>query len=68
MHHHGGAWQGFKSTIARLPEDDVTVIVLANLAQANTDRLARRILASQVPTVATSPTSSLFTTASSAAR
>jgi CubicO group peptidase (beta-lactamase class C family) len=68
MHHHGGAWQGFKATIVRLPEDDVTVIVLANLAQANTDRLARRILASQVPTVATSPTSSLFTTASSAAR
>ena len=56
MHYHGGAWQGFKSTIVRLPEDDVTVIVLANHAQANTDRLACRIVVSQVPTVATPPT------------
>lgn len=32
---HGGAWQGFKSFIARYPNDNLTVIFFANLAQAN---------------------------------
>lgn len=32
---HGGAWQGFKSFIARYPDDNLTVIFFSNLAQAN---------------------------------
>jgi CubicO group peptidase (beta-lactamase class C family) len=40
---HGGAWQGFKAQIARFPDDNLTVIVFANLAQANTSRLTRAI-------------------------
>jgi N-acyl-D-amino-acid deacylase len=31
---HGGAWQGFKTAIERYPEYGLTVIALANLAQA----------------------------------
>src|SRR5438876_4218806 len=37
---HGGAWQGFKTVIARYPESGLTVIVLANLAQAQTSAMA----------------------------
>ena len=37
---HGGAWQGFKAHIARYPDNKLTVIVFANLAEANQDRLA----------------------------
>lgn len=42
---HGGAWQGFKSFIARFVDDKLTVIVFANLAQANTDAIARGVAA-----------------------
>lgn len=31
---HTGSWQGFKASIQRYPEFDLTVIVLANLAEA----------------------------------
>ena len=31
---HTGSWQGFKASIQRYPEHDLTVIALANLAQA----------------------------------
>ena len=31
---HGGAWQGFTCNIARYPDDALTVVVLANLDQA----------------------------------
>jgi hypothetical protein len=41
---HAGAWQGFKTEIARFLGSDLTVIVLCNLAQAEpapfTDALA----------------------------
>ena len=37
---HGGAWQGFKAHIARIPEKRLTVIVFANLIQTNQGRLA----------------------------
>jgi len=40
---HGGSWQGFKSFIARYADDKLTVIVLANLAQANPDRIAHGV-------------------------
>jgi CubicO group peptidase (beta-lactamase class C family) len=42
---HGGAWQGFKSYIARYPDDDLTVLVLANLGQANPEALSDGIAA-----------------------
>ena len=37
---HGGAWQGFKAHIARYPDNKLTVIVLANLAQTNQSKIA----------------------------
>ena len=40
---HGGAWQGFKSHIARYVDDKLTVVVFANLAQANPTRIAHGI-------------------------
>jgi CubicO group peptidase (beta-lactamase class C family) len=40
---HTGAWQGFKSALYRYPEFDLTVIVLANLAQAEAGALAQGI-------------------------
>ena len=32
--HHTGSWQGFRASIARFPDARLTVIVLANLAEA----------------------------------
>jgi N-acyl-D-amino-acid deacylase len=49
VHHHGGAWQGFKTYITRFPGQDITVIVLANLAQADPNLIARRIAATLIP-------------------
>jgi CubicO group peptidase (beta-lactamase class C family) len=43
--HHGGAWQGFKSYIVRLPDEKLTVVFFANLWQANEFRLARGLTA-----------------------
>ena len=37
---HSGSWQGFKTVIARYPESGITVIVLANLAQAQPSAIA----------------------------
>jgi CubicO group peptidase (beta-lactamase class C family) len=37
---HTGAWQGFKTVIARYPEYGITVIVLANLAEARVGAIA----------------------------
>ena len=42
---HGGSWQGFKSYIARYPDDDLTVLVLANLAQADPERFSDGVAA-----------------------
>ncbi len=42
---HGGSWQGFKSFIARYVDDKLTVLVLANLAQADPERLAHGMAA-----------------------
>jgi CubicO group peptidase (beta-lactamase class C family) len=48
---HGGAWQGFKSHISRYVDDKLTVVVLANLEQAEpgvvADRVARMYFAAQ---------------------
>jgi len=37
---HGGAWQGFRASIQRYPEFDLTVIVLTNLAQAQPEAIS----------------------------
>jgi len=40
---HSGSWQGFKTAIVRYPGHQLTVIVLANLAQAEPLRLATAV-------------------------
>lgn len=40
---HGGAWQGFTCVIQRYVDDNLTVVVLTNLAAANPDLFATRI-------------------------
>jgi len=42
---HGGSWQGFKSEIARFLGSDLTVVVFANLAQADPERFTDGIAA-----------------------
>ena len=37
---HTGSWQGFRTVIARYPESGITVVVLANLAQAQVGAIA----------------------------
>ena len=46
---HGGAWQGFKTYIARYLGDDLTIVVLANLAQAQPERIVNEIAAHYIP-------------------
>ena len=48
-HHHGGAWQGFKTYIARYLEDDLTVILLTNLGEAEPDVFTDAIAAAINP-------------------
>ena len=45
VHRHDGAWQGFKSGIARFLGSDLTVVVLANLAEADPTRFVDGIAA-----------------------
>jgi CubicO group peptidase (beta-lactamase class C family) len=52
---HGGAWQGFKAHIARFPDDKLTVIVFANLAQTNQGKLAHGIAALCEPALIPKP-------------
>ena len=40
---HDGAWQGFKSAIARYVNDQLTVVVLANLAEAKPGDIAEHV-------------------------
>jgi CubicO group peptidase (beta-lactamase class C family) len=46
---HGGSWQGFKSQINRYVDDKLTVIVLANAAQARPSKIANLIAKHYVP-------------------
>jgi CubicO group peptidase (beta-lactamase class C family) len=46
---HGGAWQGFKSQIARFVNDRLTIVVFANLANANQVRLTMGVAAIYIP-------------------
>ena len=40
---HDGAWQGFQTSIARYVNDQLTVVVLANLEQGEPGRIAAHI-------------------------
>lgn len=42
---HGGAWQGFKAHISRYPEDGLTVVVFANLAQGRVENITHAVAA-----------------------
>ena len=53
---HGGSWQGFKTHIARYPEAGLTVIVLANLEQAQPHKFTDAIAAHYMPALRTTPT------------
>ena len=57
---HTGSWQGFKTVIARYPQSGLTVIVLANLAEAQVGAIAYGIAGMidprlQPPHLVTSP-------------
>jgi len=52
---HGGAWQGFKSHIARYVDDKLTVVIFANLSQANQGRIAHGVAAIYNPELAPVP-------------
>lgn len=54
--HHGGSWQGFKTYISRYLGEDLTVIVLANLADADPARFVDGIAGILVPALATPAT------------
>jgi N-acyl-D-aspartate/D-glutamate deacylase len=53
VHRHGGSWQGFKAYLARYGTNDLTVIALANLAQAVPRRVVDRIAAAEIPALST---------------
>ncbi len=40
---HGGSLRGFVSVMYRLPEEDLDVVVLANVGFANLDKVANRL-------------------------
>jgi len=40
---HSGSWQGFKTQISRYVDDKLTVVVLANLAEADPGKIAQHV-------------------------
>jgi CubicO group peptidase (beta-lactamase class C family) len=42
---HSGSWQGFKSYIVRYYDDGITVVIFANLAEADVTRIAQGVAA-----------------------
>jgi len=55
LQHHGGAWQGFRSHYSRFIGRDVSIIVLANLAQADPERIVDGVAALVDPSLAPPP-------------
>ena len=53
VHKHGGAWQGFKTYLARYGGDDITIVAMANLQQAIPRRVVDRIAAHLMPALTT---------------
>jgi CubicO group peptidase (beta-lactamase class C family) len=54
VYQHGGAWQGFKTHYARFSRGDLSVIALANLAQASPGRIVDGVAALVDPGLAPS--------------
>lgn len=52
---HGGAWQGFKAHISRYPDNKLTVIVFANLINANQGKLANGVAGIVDPSLVPKP-------------
>jgi CubicO group peptidase (beta-lactamase class C family) len=52
LQQHSGSWQGFKTQLSRFLGDDLDIIVLANLSQADPGRIADGIAAIINPTLA----------------
>jgi len=52
---HGGSWQGFKTQLTRYLGRDLTIIVLANLAEADPERFVSGIAAILDPKLAKPP-------------
>lgn len=55
LQQHSGSWQGFKTQFSRFLGDDLSIVVLANLAQANPARIADGIAAIVDPALAVPP-------------
>jgi CubicO group peptidase (beta-lactamase class C family) len=55
LQEHGGSWQGFKAQMARFIDDDLDIIVLANLAQADPMRFVNGIATILNPSLAVKP-------------
>jgi CubicO group peptidase (beta-lactamase class C family) len=55
LQHHSGSWQGFKTQFSRFIGDDLSIVVLANLAQANPTRIADGVAALVDPALALPP-------------
>jgi len=55
LQQHSGSWQGFKSQFSRFLGDDLSVVVLANLAQANPARIADGVATLVDPGLAVPP-------------
>src|SRR5881396_2723872 len=58
---HTGSWQGFKTAIARYPKSGLTVIVLANLAEAQVGAIAYGVAGMIDTALATPPDSAPIT-------
>jgi CubicO group peptidase (beta-lactamase class C family) len=52
LQQHGGSWQGFKTHLARFVADDLAIVVLANLAEADPERFVNGIAALVDPALA----------------
>jgi N-acyl-D-amino-acid deacylase len=57
LQQHGGAWQGFKTQLSRFLGDDLSIVVLANLAEADPARFVDGIAAIVNPDLAVRPPS-----------
>jgi CubicO group peptidase (beta-lactamase class C family) len=55
LQEHGGSWQGFKTQLSRFVGDDLAIVVLANLADADPSRFVDGIAAIVNPALAVPP-------------
>ena len=52
---HGGSWQGFQTFIARYPDDELSIVALTNLAQADPGEIVHGIAALFDPSLVRAP-------------